>query len=76
MSNSGRFTTEGEGHAAALVEVERLTTYAEEALIKRVSQVVGYVPVGLKDLLHVLKHPDVIELTRSYIETTTAGGES
>ena len=39
----------------------------ETALIERIQRVVGYVPVGTKDLLHILTHPDVVSYTQNYI---------
>lgn len=40
---------------------------AKLELVRRVERMVGYVPVGLGDLLSVLVHPDVISLTRAYL---------
>lgn len=41
---------------------------AEAALIARLERVVGYVPVGTGDLLHVLSHPDVLPFTDAYLD--------
>lgn len=41
---------------------------AESDLLKRLEKVVGYVPVGTSDLLHILTHPDVLQFTTRYIE--------
>lgn len=41
----------------------------EEQLIKQLQRMLGYVPIGTRDLLHVLTHPDAIELTSEYIES-------
>lgn len=35
----------------------------------RVGLMLGYVPVGFVDLLHILKHPDMIGYTRAYLDT-------
>lgn len=40
---------------------------AELALVRRVHALVGYVPVGFGDLLHVLAHEDVMGLTLEYL---------
>lgn len=40
----------------------------EKELIKKIERIVGYVPVGTKDLLHILKHPDIIELSKAYLQ--------
>lgn len=37
-------------------------------LLERMDKMLGYVPVGTVDLLHILTHPDVIELTKDYIK--------
>jgi hypothetical protein len=39
----------------------------EQALLIKLKRVLGYVPIGTKDLLHVLTHPDVIDLTDEYV---------
>lgn len=39
----------------------------EKALLHKLERVVGYVPIGTKDLLKVLTHPDVIRFTKQYI---------
>lgn len=41
----------------------------KEALIQQMGRVVGYVPLGTRDLLNVLIHPDLIEFTKRYIES-------
>lgn len=40
---------------------------AEIAVMRRVVQMLGYDPVGMLDLLHILVHPDVLTLTKAYI---------
>ena len=40
----------------------------EKELIERMKKMLGYVPIGTTDLLHVLTHPDLIDLTRRYVE--------
>lgn len=39
----------------------------EEALIERIQRIVGYVPVGTRDLLHILSHPDIISYSERYL---------
>lgn len=50
-------------------------TEAEKALIVKLKRIVGYVPVGILDLLHVLTHPDIIDLTMKYIESHEENNE-
>jgi hypothetical protein len=50
----------------------RLTSHGEgdearRELLKRIERVVGYPPVGMGDLLNVLTHPDVLPLTRAWL---------
>lgn len=40
---------------------------AERDVISRVNRAVGYVPIGFKDILHILSSPDVIEYTNEYV---------
>lgn len=42
---------------------------AENDIIEQLHKIVGYVPTGTKDLLHCLLHPDLIDLTETYLET-------
>jgi hypothetical protein len=44
----------------------------ERAVIDRYRAMTGTVPVGLRDMLHVLAHPDVIVLTRAYRDSVDA----
>ena len=39
----------------------------ERAIMQQAEKMLGYSPVGMRDLLRVLAHPDVIELTREYL---------
>jgi hypothetical protein len=39
----------------------------EMALLNKLKRMMGYVPIGTKDLLSVLTHPDVIDLTEEYV---------
>lgn len=39
----------------------------EQEICKKIERLVGYVPVGTVDLLHILVHPDVIHLTEKYV---------
>lgn len=39
----------------------------EQEVLKKVERIIGYVPVGMLDLLRVLVHPDVIDLTEKYV---------
>lgn len=41
----------------------------EEQIFKRVQAITGQPPVGMLDLLRLLAHPDVIMLTRAYLDT-------
>lgn len=43
------------------------TQETEQALIIKLKRMIGHVPLGTKDLLHVLTHPDVIDLTEEYV---------
>lgn len=43
------------------------TQETEQALLIKLNRMLGYVPIGTKDLLHVLTHPDVIDLTEEYV---------
>lgn len=36
-------------------------------LCKKIEKVVGYLPVGIGDILSILTHPDVINETEKYI---------
>ena len=40
----------------------------KEAVIKKVHRIIGHMPIGTRDLLNVLAHPDVIELTKAFLE--------
>lgn len=40
----------------------------EKRLIERVQKMLGYVPIGTLDLLHILAHPDCIEITRAFLD--------
>lgn len=52
-------------------EDHSITAYQEVSIDKqimiKIKKMVGYEPVGMLDLLHILSHPDVIELTKKYI---------
>jgi hypothetical protein len=39
----------------------------EQSLMIKLERVLGYTPIGTKDLLHVLTHPDIIDLTEEYV---------
>lgn len=39
----------------------------EKVIMQRAEKMLGYSPVGMLDLLHVLAHPDVIDLTWQYL---------
>lgn len=39
----------------------------EKEIMRKVKRMVGYDPVGMSDLLHILVHPDVVEDTKRYI---------
>lgn len=41
---------------------------SEAQLLGKLEKVIGYVPIGTKDLLQVLAHPDVIDLTQVYLD--------
>jgi hypothetical protein len=45
------------------------------ALAKRVERVVGYVPAGFSDLLNILSHPDVRDLTQAWWEQSGREGD-
>ena len=54
-------------------EEERISATAESYLIGRIVRVLGdSPPPGYRDMLHVLTHPDVIELTKEYIAAREA----
>lgn len=40
----------------------------EYEILRKVERIVGYPPTGMLDLLKILVHPDVIELTKKYVE--------
>jgi hypothetical protein len=40
----------------------------QRELLAKVERVVGYLPIGTTDLLRVLAHPDVVRLTRRYLD--------
>lgn len=40
----------------------------EKALMKQLERMLGHVPVGTLDLVRVLAHPDVIDLTRKVLD--------
>lgn len=52
-----------------------IATPTEQAIISKVEHIVGYVPIGTLDLLHILVHPDVIALTGAYIKEVSRGPE-
>lgn len=45
----------------------------ERKLIDKIAQMVGYVPEGWSDLLHILSHPDVRELAYDYLMAVENG---
>ena len=45
-----------------------INTYKKD-LCYKIEKIVGYSPHGLGDLLSILVHPDVIELTKKYIKS-------
>lgn len=47
---------------------------AKIAVCKKVERVVGYIPQGLGDILSILAHPDVIELTKKFLEEKDKSG--
>jgi hypothetical protein len=47
-------------------------TMEEDALVQRIERMIGYVPIGTRDLLHILSHPDVIDITRKYLDAEEA----
>lgn len=44
----------------------------EDAVIRQMQRVVGYVPLGVRDLLRCLTHPDVWPLMSAYGEAKVA----
>lgn len=40
---------------------------SERQIMQKIAQIVGYVPVGTLDLLHLLVHPEVVNLTAEYV---------
>lgn len=44
------------------------TRVAEDEVIERLHRVVGYVSPGMRDLLHVLTHPDVVDQLDRYVQ--------
>lgn len=46
----------------------------KEDLIEQMTRIVGHVPIGTRDLLNVLIHPDLIEYTKKYINAQDEGG--
>lgn len=46
---------------------------AEAALLSKLQRVLGRVPIGTRDFLHVLTHPDVIEYTEEYVRAKKQG---
>jgi hypothetical protein len=44
-----------------------LSYESEQALLNKLQRMLGTVPVGTKDLLRVLTHPDVIDITWEYV---------
>lgn len=43
---------------------------SQDAVIERMRRMLGYVPVGTRDLLNVLAHPDCIAATRAFLDAT------
>lgn len=41
----------------------------EDLLMEKVCRMVGYEPIGFRDLLHILSAPEVIELSRAYLDS-------
>lgn len=41
----------------------------EQALLQKYKRLIGYIPIGLRDTLQVLAHPDVIDLTRAFLDS-------
>jgi len=48
-------------------DIEKSRDDTGKAILKKVKKMLGYDPVGMSDLLHILTHPDVINLTKAYI---------
>lgn len=46
---------------------------ARKAVLQKVCRMLGYDPVGMGDLLAILAHPDVIDLTRKYLDAADKG---
>jgi len=40
----------------------------EQEMMKKIKRMVGYEPVGMLDLLRLLTHPDLINMTKMYVE--------
>lgn len=40
----------------------------EREIMILVDKMIGYPPTGMLDLLHILAHPEVIDLTRAYLK--------
>jgi hypothetical protein len=45
---------------------------AKVELIGTMKFMLGYVPAGTSDLLSIIAHPDVIQLTRAYLDEMEA----
>lgn len=45
-----------------------MSSLLEQEIMRKVKKMLGYEPVGMLDLLHILSHPDVISLTKQYIQ--------
>lgn len=41
---------------------------AEAQVILQMNRMLGYIPIGTKDLLRILVHPDVLPLMESYLQ--------
>lgn len=41
----------------------------EFAVVLKVKKIVGYVPMGFRDVLHILAHPDCIDETKAYLDS-------
>lgn len=75
LVNLNKFWSEAElGKPGKIGVAELITedtrTDEEKALIQRIELLLGYVPVGTLDLLHILTHPDAIEVTQQYVDST------
>ncbi len=44
----------------------------EREIMRKVRRMLGYDPVGMTDLLHMLVHPDLIALTKEYVEVSSS----